>query len=59
MSGASPHPPNNPEVVANLWVYADEAGYVARVAGKVYGSSAGTCHAARGGEAYLLTIRWQ
>ncbi|WP_374662675.1 hypothetical protein [Inhella sp.] len=36
MSGASPHPLNNPEVVANLWVYADEAGYVARVAGKVY-----------------------
>lgn len=36
MSGASLHPLSNPEVVANLWVYADEAGYVARVAGKVY-----------------------
>jgi hypothetical protein len=24
------------EVVANLWVYSDEAGYVARVAGKAY-----------------------
>lgn len=36
MSGASPRPLRNPEVVANLWVYADEAGYVARVAGKAY-----------------------
>jgi hypothetical protein len=36
MSGAHPNPLTNPEVVANLWVYADEAGYVARVAGKVY-----------------------
>lgn len=36
MSGAGPRPLNNPEVVANLWVYADEAGYIARVAGKAY-----------------------
>jgi hypothetical protein len=36
MSGASPRPLNNPEVVANLWVYADEAGCIARVAGKTY-----------------------
>lgn len=36
MSRASPYHLNNPEVVANLWVYADEAGYIARVAGKVY-----------------------
>jgi hypothetical protein len=36
MSGASPRPLINPEVVANLWVYADEAGYVARIAGKTY-----------------------
>lgn len=36
MSGASPRPLSNPEVVANLWVYADEAGYIARVAGKAY-----------------------
>jgi hypothetical protein len=36
MSGTSPRPLSNPEVVANLWVYADEAGYIARVAGKAY-----------------------
>lgn len=36
MSGASPRPLNNPEVVANIWVYADEAGYLGRVAGKAY-----------------------
>lgn len=36
MTGASPHPLSKPEIVANLWVYADEAGYVSRVAGKVY-----------------------
>lgn len=36
MSGAHPNPLTNPEVVANLWVYADEAGYIARVAGKAY-----------------------
>jgi hypothetical protein len=36
MSGASPRPLSNPEVVANIWVYADEAGNVARVAGKAY-----------------------
>lgn len=36
MSGASPRPLRNPEVVANLWVYADEAGYIGRVAGKAY-----------------------
>jgi hypothetical protein len=36
MSGASPRPLINPEVVANLWVYADEAGYIARIAGKAY-----------------------
>ena len=36
MSGARPQTLRNPEVVANLWVYADEAGYVARIAGKVY-----------------------
>ena len=26
----------NPEVVLNLWAYADKAGYVMRIAGKVY-----------------------
>jgi len=36
MSGASPHLLRNPEVVAYLWVYADEAGDVSRVAGKAY-----------------------
>jgi len=36
MSTASQNSMNNPEVVANIWVYADEAGYVARVAGKAY-----------------------
>ena len=36
MSGASPRPLSNPEVVANIWVFADEAGYFGRVAGKAY-----------------------
>lgn len=36
MSGASPRPLINAEVVANIWVYADEAGLIARVAGKAY-----------------------
>jgi len=36
MKTASPRALKNPEVVANLWVYADEAGYVARIAGKAY-----------------------
>ena len=36
MSGASPRPLSLPEVVANLWVYADEAGIICRVAGKAY-----------------------
>lgn len=36
MSEANPYLLGNPEVVANIWVYADEAGYVARVAGKAY-----------------------
>jgi hypothetical protein len=36
MSASVPRPLDNPEVVANIWVYADEAGYVARLAGKAY-----------------------
>lgn len=36
MSGAIPYTLTDPEVVANIWVYADEAGYVARIAGKAY-----------------------
>ena len=34
--GIRPKPLRSPEVVANLWVYADEAGYVARIAGRAY-----------------------
>lgn len=36
MTSASLRELNNPEVVANLWIYSDEAGYVARIAGKAY-----------------------
>lgn len=36
MTTASPCPLRNPEVVANLWVYADEDGLIARLAGKTY-----------------------
>lgn len=36
MKTASPRPLRNPEVVANLWVYADEDGLIARLAGKAY-----------------------
>lgn len=36
MKTASLRSLKNPEVVANIWVYADEAGYVARIAGKAY-----------------------
>lgn len=36
MKTASPRILKNPEVVANIWVYADEAGYVARISGKAY-----------------------
>lgn len=36
MTGASPYRLTDPEVVANIWVYADEAGYVGRIAGKAY-----------------------
>lgn len=36
MRTASPRALRNAEVVANLWVYSDEAGYVARVAGRAY-----------------------
>ena len=31
-----PRPLNNPEVVLNLWAYADEGGYIVRLAGKAY-----------------------
>lgn len=33
---ARPRPLNNPEVVLNLWAYADEGGYITRLAGKTY-----------------------
>lgn len=36
MTGTKPRPLNNPEVCVNLWAYADEAGYVARVAARAY-----------------------
>lgn len=36
MSKSIPMPLKTPEVVANLWVYADEDGYVARLAGRTY-----------------------
>lgn len=36
MTGSSPRPLKNPEVVANIWVYTDEAGCVGRIAGKAY-----------------------
>lgn len=36
MTHSVARPLRDAEVVANLWVYADEAGYVARVAGKAY-----------------------
>ena len=31
-----PRPLRNPEVCVNLWAYADEAGYIARVAARSY-----------------------
>ena len=36
MTKSVPRYLTDPEVVANLWVYSDEAGNVARVAGKAY-----------------------
>lgn len=36
MKGTSPYQMSNPEVVVNLWVYTDDAGFVARIAGKTY-----------------------
>ncbi|WP_334119777.1 hypothetical protein [Limnobacter sp.] len=36
MSKSVPMPLKTPEVVANLWVCADEDGYVARLAGRTY-----------------------
>lgn len=36
MSKSIPTSLKTPEVVANLWVYADEDGYVARLAGRTY-----------------------
>jgi len=36
MSGTKPHPLRNPEVCVNLWAYADESGYIARVAARAY-----------------------
>lgn len=32
----APRPLRNPEVCVNLWAYADEAGYIARVAARSY-----------------------
>lgn len=36
MSGTKPRPLRNPEVCVNLWAYADEGGYIARVAARAY-----------------------
>lgn len=36
MSGAKLRPLSNPEVCVNLWAYADEGGYIARVAARAY-----------------------
>lgn len=36
MTASHPRPPRDPEVVANIWVYSDEAGYVSRIAGRAY-----------------------
>ena len=36
MSGVKSRPLNNPEVCVNLWAYADEGGYIARVAARAY-----------------------
>jgi len=36
MSHPVPRPLVNPEVCVNLWAYADEAGYIARVAARAY-----------------------
>ena len=36
MSGTKLCPPCNPEVCLNLWAYADEGGYIARVAARAY-----------------------
>jgi hypothetical protein len=35
-AGVRPRPLRSPEVVANLWAYADEGGYIARIAGRAY-----------------------
>lgn len=34
--GVRPRPLRNPEIVANLWAYVDEGGYIARIAGRAY-----------------------
>lgn len=36
MNGAKPRPLRNPEVCVNLWAYADEGGYIARIAARAY-----------------------
>lgn len=36
MSGIRLRPLSNPEVCVNLWAYADEGGYIARVAARAY-----------------------
>lgn len=36
MKNTSPHHLTDPEVVANLWVCANEEGYIFRLAGKAY-----------------------
>lgn len=36
MTDTKPRPLRNPEVCVNLWAYADEGGYIARVAARAY-----------------------
>lgn len=36
MNRTKPQPLRNPEVCVNLWAYADEGGYIARVAARAY-----------------------
>lgn len=36
MTGIKPRPLRNPEVCVNLWAYADEGGYISRVAARAY-----------------------
>lgn len=36
MTGTTARPLRNPEVCVNLWAYADEGGYIARVAARAY-----------------------